>query len=151
MTTLSELKKLRKPIENVNIKHRESFTRVEKFAVWITDHVGTMGFFLLILIWTIGWMLWNLLAPTELRFDTVPSFAVWLFVSNMLQLFLMPLIMIGQNLQGRHAEMRAENDFEINLKAEREIEAILTKLEEQEKLISRILEHLSKQLEDEKK
>jgi len=151
MTTLSELKKLRKPIENVNIKHRESFTRLEKFAVWITDHVGTMGFFLLILIWTIGWMLWNLLAPTKLRFDTVPSFAVWLFVSNMLQLFLMPLIMIGQNLQGRHAEMRAENDFEINLKAEREIEAILTKLEEQEKLISRILEHLSKQLEDEKK
>jgi len=151
MITLSELKKLRKPIENVNIKHRESFTRLEKFAVWITDHVGTMGFFLLILIWTIGWMLWNLLAPTELRFDTVPSFAVWLFVSNMLQLFLMPLIMIGQNLQGRHAEMRAENDFEINLKAEREIEAILTKLEEQEKLISRILEHLSKQLEDEKK
>jgi len=151
MITLSELKKLRKPIENVNIKHRESFTRLERFAVWITDHVGTMGFFLLILIWTIGWMLWNLLAPTELRFDTVPSFAVWLFVSNMLQLFLMPLIMIGQNLQGRHAEMRAENDFEINLKAEREIEAILTKLEEQEKLISRILEHLSKQLEDEKK
>jgi uncharacterized membrane protein len=151
MITLSELKKLRKPIENVNVKHRESFTRLERFAVWITDHVGTMGFFLLILIWTIGWMLWNLLAPAELRFDTVPSFAVWLFVSNMLQLFLMPLIMIGQNLQGRHAEMRAENDFEINLKAEREIEAILTKLEEQEKLISRILEHLSKQLEDEKK
>ena len=151
MPTLAELKKLRKPIENVNVKHRESFTRLERFAVWITDHVGTMGFFLLILIWTIGWMLWNLLAPTELRFDTVPSFAVWLFVSNMLQLFLMPLIMIGQNLQGRHAEMRAENDFEINLKAEREIEAILTKLEEQEKLISKILEHLSKQLEDEKK
>jgi len=151
MPTLAELKKLRKPIENVNVKHRESFTRLERFAVWITDHVGTMGFFLLILIWTIGWMLWNLLAPAELRFDTVPSFAVWLFVSNMLQLFLMPLIMIGQNLQGRHAEMRAENDFEINLKAEREIEAILTKLEEQEKLISRILEHLSKQLEDEKK
>jgi len=151
MPTLAELKKLRKPIENVNVKHRESFTRLERFAVWITDHVGTMGFFLLILIWTIGWMLWNLLAPAELRFDTVPSFAVWLFVSNMLQLFLMPLIMIGQNLQGRHAEMRAENDFEINLKAEREIEAILTKLEEQEKLISKILEHLSKQLEDEKK
>jgi len=151
MTTLAELKKLRKPIENVNIKHRESFTRLERFAVWITDHVGTMGFFLLILIWTIGWMLWNLLAPAELRFDTVPAFALWLFISNMLQLFLMPLIMIGQNLQGRHAEMRAENDFEINLKAEREIEAILAKLEEQEKLISKILEHLLKRLEDEKK
>jgi len=151
MTTLSELKKLRKPIENVNIKHRKSFTRLERFAVWITDHIGTMGFFLLILIWTAGWLLWNLLAPVEWRFDTVPAFALWLFISNMLQLFLMPLIMIGQNLQGRHAEMRAESDFEINLKAEREIEAILAKLEEQEKLISKILEYLLKRLEDEKK
>ncbi len=40
----------------------------------------------------------------------------------MIQMFLMPLIMIGQNLQGRHAEARAEADFEVNIKAEREIE-----------------------------
>ena len=50
--------------------------------------------------------------------------------------------MIGQNLQNRHAELRAENDFEINLKAEREIEAILINLEKQEEMISKILERL---------
>jgi uncharacterized membrane protein len=26
----------------------------------------------------------------------------------------MPLIMVGQNIQGRHAEARAENDLEVN-------------------------------------
>jgi uncharacterized membrane protein len=36
----------------------------------------------------------------------------------MIQLFLMPLIMIGQNLQGRHAEQRAESDIEVNVRAE---------------------------------
>ena len=50
--------------------------------------------------------------------------------------------MIGQNLQGRHAELRAENDFEINQKAEREIEAILSKLEKHEELELQILRRL---------
>jgi uncharacterized membrane protein len=54
---------------------------------------------------------------------------LWLFLSNLIQIFLMPLIMVGQNLQGRHAEARAEADFEVNTKAEREIEAILLHLE----------------------
>ncbi len=60
----------------------------------------------------------------------------------MIQIFLMPLIMIGQNLQGRHSEIRAEADFEVNVKAEREIEAILTHLENQNELILRIVKHL---------
>ncbi|MEK7496218.1 MAG: DUF1003 domain-containing protein, partial [Patescibacteria group bacterium] len=81
-------------------------------------------------------------APSEFRFDPFPAFALWLFISNMIQLFFLPLIMIGQNLQNRHAELRAENDFEINLKAEREIEAILINLEKQEEMISKILERL---------
>ena len=54
----------------------------------------------------------------------------------------MPLIMIGQNLQGRHSEIRAESDFEVNVKAEREIETILTHLENQNELILRIVKHL---------
>ena len=28
---------------------------MERFAVWITEHIGTMGFFLIILVWTILW------------------------------------------------------------------------------------------------
>lgn len=142
MARLEELKKIRNPIKNVNVKHRESFTRLERFAVWITDHIGTMGFFFLVLIWTTLWLLWNIFAPANLRFDPFPAFVLWLFISNMLQLFFLPLIMIGQNLQGRHAELRAESDFEINEKAEKEIEAILEKLEKQEELELKILRHL---------
>ena len=43
-----ELKKLRKPIYNVNVKHKESLSALEKIAVKVTDSVGSMGFFLII-------------------------------------------------------------------------------------------------------
>ncbi|MGZ4851302.1 MAG: DUF1003 domain-containing protein, partial [Candidatus Bathyarchaeia archaeon] len=101
-----ELKKLRKPIQNVNVKHKETLGALEKFAVWITNYVGSMGFFLIIFGWTVLWLGWNTMGPTELRFDPFPAFVLWLFASNVLQIFLMPLIMIGQNLQGRHTEAR---------------------------------------------
>lgn len=142
--TLQELKKLRKPIPNVNIEHKKTFTPLEKLAIWITDRVGTMGFFLIILSWTLFWLSWNIAAPGNLRFDPVPAFVLWLFISNMIQIFLMPLIMVGQNLQGRHAEIRAEADFEVNTKAEMEIEVILMHLENQNELILKILGHLEK-------
>jgi uncharacterized membrane protein len=136
---IRDLQKLRKPVTNANVKHRESLTNLEKLALWITEHVGSMGFFLLILCWTLLWLVWNTVGPQSLRFDPYPAFVLWLFISNMIQISLMPLIMIGQNLQGRHAEVRAEADFEINVQAEREIEAIVQHLEEQNKLILEIL------------
>jgi uncharacterized membrane protein len=139
-----EIKKLRKPIHNVNVKHRESLTSLERFAVQVTDHVGSMGFFIIIFVWTMVWLGWNTTAPKDLRFDPYPAFVLWLFASNVLQIFLMPLIMIGQNLQGRHAEKRAEADFEVNVRAEKEIEVILLHLEHQNELILRILENIEK-------
>ncbi len=148
--THEELKKekLHKPIRNVNVQHKKSLTRLERFAVWITNKVGSMGFFIIIFVWTIIWLSWNTLAPKEVRFDPFPAFVLWLFISNMLQIFLMPLIMIGQNLQGRHAEARAESDFDINVKAEMEIETILLHLEQQNELMLKILHHLENESQE---
>ena len=52
----------------------------------------------------------------------------------------MPLIMVGQNLQGKHAEVRAENDYEINLKAEKEIAELKNEMDEIKKLLKQIIE-----------
>lgn len=125
------------PARNVNQQYQESFSRLDRIALAITTHVGTFGFFLIIITWTVLWLGWNTLAPHAIRFDPAPAFVLWLFISNMIQICLMPLIMVGQNLLGRHAELRAENDFEINQKAEREIETILLNLEKQAALIER--------------
>ena len=139
---LSELKAARKPIKNVNQKHKESLSLLERVAVVVTQRVGTMGFFIIILVWTVGWLGWNIVAPKSVRFDPYPAFVLWLFISNLIQIHLMPLIMVGQNLQGRHSEMRSESDFDINIKSEREVEAILLHLEKQNEDIQRILEIL---------
>lgn len=141
---LEELKRSHRPLRNINIEQRARLSRLERLALFITTHVGTMGFFLAVFSWTVLWLLWNTLAPVALRFDPFPAFVLWLFVSNMIQLFLMPLIMVGQNLQGRHAEARAENDFDVNVKAEHEIEVVLQHLENQNELILKILNKLER-------
>lgn len=142
--SLQELKKLRKPVLNSNHVHKKKLSKLERLAIWITDHVGTMGFFFIIFFWTISWLGWNSVGPKDMRFDPYPAFVLWLFISNMIQIFLMPLIMIGQNLQSKHAETRAEADFEVNTKAEREIETILMHLENQNKIMMEILEKIEK-------
>jgi len=141
--SLEELKALRRPVQNVNLVHAERLGSVDRLAIWISDHVGSMGFFLIFFVWTAAWLGWNALAPRPLRFDPFPAFVLWLFISNMIQIFLMPLIMVGQNLQSRHSEARAESDYEVNVKAEREIEAILIHLETQADGIERILKAMS--------
>lgn len=127
------------PTRNVNVELARSFSPTDRLAVWVTDRVGSMGFFFIVAAWTIVWLGWNTVGPVELRFDPGPAFAVWLFVSNLLQLHLMPLIMVGQNLQDRYGELVASADFDISQRTEAEVEAILQHLTNQNTLMLEIL------------
>lgn len=141
---LAELRKQYGPIPNFNKVYKKNLSNLNKLALWITEKVGSMGFFIIIFIWTVTWLGWNTLAPKDLRFDPFPAFVLWLFLSNMIQIFLMPLIMIGQNMQSAHSEARADSDFDVNRKSEAEIELILEHLEDQNKLILQILDNMEK-------
>jgi len=143
--TLQELKKLRTPIKNVNTLHRQRLSDLDKFAMWMNANVGTMGFFIILTIWSIAWLAWNTYAPIEWQFDPYPSLVIWFWISELIQITFIPLVMVGQNLQNRHAETRAQQDYEINTKAEREIETILMHLEDQNKVMQKILKQLEKQ------
>jgi uncharacterized membrane protein len=140
--SLAEIKKNYKPSQNANVQHRTRLSKIDKIALWITEKVGSMGFFIIIFGWTLIWLGWNSLVPTPLKFDPFPAFVLWLFISNMIQIFLMPLIMIGQNLQSKHSEILAEEDYRINKKAEVEIETILMHLENQNELILQIIKQI---------
>jgi len=135
---LVEIKAIRKPIRNINVEYKKNLSQIDKLAIFITDKVGSIGFFIIIFGWTVLWLGWNVFAPAGWRFDPFPAFVLWLFISNMIQIFLMPLIMVGQNLQGRYSEMRAEADYEVNLKAEKEVEVILAYLEKQNRLLEKM-------------
>ncbi|MBI3722192.1 MAG: DUF1003 domain-containing protein, partial [Fimbriimonas ginsengisoli] len=87
-------------VRNVNKEHKENLSGLERLAMVITDRVGTMGFFLIILTWTVIWCGYNIIA-SELpsvglkSFDPFPAFVAYLLISNVIQILLMPLIMVG--------------------------------------------------------
>ncbi len=146
MAETSSIEKIQEqyPVKNVNVTHRSKLSKLDKLAVFVTEKIGTMGFFLIIFGWTITWLSWNILGPQNLRFDPYPAFVLWLFISNLIQLHFMPLLLIGQNIQGKHAALRAEHDFETDKKAEKEIETILSHLESQQNIMLEILKRLEK-------
>jgi uncharacterized membrane protein len=139
LARLAEIRRLH-PLRNPYAELKATIGKLDQLAMWITDKVGTMGFFLIILVWTVIWLGWNFLAPPRLQFDSPMGFVFWLFISNMIQILLMPLIMVGQNIQGRQSEARAQYDLEVNIKAEAEIETILHHLERQNEILMAMLE-----------
>jgi uncharacterized membrane protein len=142
LPTLEELSKNRPKLRNTHKEVLQKMNRLDRFAVWITRRIGTIGFFIIIFIWTILWLGWNLLAPRELQFDPPTGFVFWLFISNLIQILLMPLIMVGQNIEGRQAEARAEHDLEVNIKAEEEIGIIIRHLEYQQNLLLTLIQKI---------
>jgi uncharacterized membrane protein len=112
----------------------DNFSALDRLAVKVTDRVGTMTFFLVIFAWTILWVGYNVLASKVPSlhlhsFDPFPAFVAYLLISNVIQIWLMPLLMVGQNMQGRHSEARAEADYLVNQKAFADTEAILSRLQ----------------------
>jgi uncharacterized membrane protein len=104
-------------MQNPNVTHKQHLSKLDRLALVITERVGTMGFFFIILGWTVIWLGWNIFAPAQFHFDPFPAFVLWLFISNLIQINLMPLIMIGQNIQGKHAEIRTDHDYQVDRQA----------------------------------
>jgi uncharacterized membrane protein len=134
--TIETVKSLRSkfsPVENTNEIHKKRMSSLDKIALAITRRVGSMGFFFACCALVIIPLIVSSLMPV-----------VQYISSGILQLILLPLIMVGQNLQGRHAELRAEHDFDTNVKAEKEIETILLHLEKQDEMMLEILKRIEK-------
>ena len=125
-------------IKNTNHIFKSDLKPSERFAIWITYRIGTIKFFLIIFFWTLLWLGWNMFAPNAVRFDPYPAFVLWLFISNMVQIFLMPLLMVGQNLQAKRAEIRAENDYNVNIKAEKEVALLIKEVSELKKMVTQL-------------
>lgn len=142
--SLASIRQSHPPVKNTNEVHERNLSSLDKLALLITQRIGTMRFFFLIFSWTVIWLSWNMFAPKEFRFDPYPAFVLWLFISNLIQIHLMPLIMVGQNIQGRREKIRSEHDYQTDRKSEKEIETVLLHLEQQQKLMHAIVERLER-------
>ncbi|MDO8423999.1 MAG: DUF1003 domain-containing protein [bacterium] len=143
--TLQELRRIFNLLSNGHYHpHREILKGSERFTVFMHRQIGSLGFFFLIFLWTVLWLAWNMIAPVEMRFDPAPAFVIWLFASNILQLILLPIIMVGQNIEGRAAEWRAQKDFEVDRQAQQEIEVIIAHLENQNELLLELIRKIDR-------
>jgi len=105
--------------------------RVEPFGDRIADKVATFGgiwtFIFLSLAVIAAWMLVNIVMARP--FDAYPYIFLNLVLSCLAALQA-PIIMMSQNRQAAHDRLDMVHDYEINTKAELEIVALHTKLDE---------------------
>lgn len=142
MENLGDYLKLRHQPENINRKHINALNLQDRIALIITSAIGTMYAVYFFAAFMAGWMLWQSYFDKK-PFDPFP-FAFLLFLGNIVQLLLMPLIMVGQNLQGRHNEIRSEEEYKTTRSSYKDIERILIHLNNQDKTMKKQLELLLK-------
>lgn len=119
----------RRPID-VNELHYKKLGFNDRVAVLVTGSIGSMYAVYLFLVFSVGWMLWQAWM-SQTAFDPYP-FAFLLFLGNIVQLLLMPLIMVGQNIQGRHSELRAEEEYATCIATYEDIEEMMEHLAAQD-------------------
>ena len=128
--SLPDYLKSRHAPEDVNAKHRQRLKFHDKVAVLITSAIGSMYALYFFIIFVFGWMLWQSVSPKP--FDPFP-YIFMIFISNIVQLLLLPLIMVGQNIQAKHAQLRAEEDYHTTKTIHQDIETILPPLSDLKK------------------
>ncbi len=124
---LLHAKRERRKPENVNVQHREEMTIHDRFAVLITGCLGTMWAVYALCLVMVAWIgLQFLIDP----FDPYP-FVFLMCLTSIFQMLLLPLLLVGQNIQSRHSELRAEEQYKTTIDSYRDVEQILANLDAQ--------------------
>lgn len=113
-------------MSNANHIHKEKMSIIDKFALGISSAVGTMYFFTFCVLLTMA----PLIFPSILTY-------VQFISSAFLQLVLLPVLAIGQNLSNRHSEIRAELDYEADVRSEKDLKELKEKVEYLTKLLKK--------------
>src|SRR5437667_7465902 len=115
---------------NVNVEEAARLTFADRAADIIAEFGGSWKFIMAAVIVLKLWILLNAFAAVlfgRQGFDPYP----FLFLSvalNMLQIFQAPIILMSQNRQSHKDRLRAEIDYQINLKNELALNEIIERL-----------------------
>jgi uncharacterized membrane protein len=109
----------RRVARNINEEMAIRSTAVEKVADVIAAFSGSIAFLGLNAVWFACWIGWNVL-PGVHHFDPYP-FGFLTMVVSLEAIFLSIFVLVSQNRQGAKDRLRADAEYEVNLKAELEI------------------------------
>ncbi|HWW60123.1 MAG TPA: DUF1003 domain-containing protein, partial [Thermoanaerobaculia bacterium] len=104
---------------NINLEMEIRSTTLEKIADVIAVFSGSILFLVLNAVWFTVWILWNV-APWVRHFDPYP-FGFLTMVVSLEAIFLSIFVLVSQNRQAAKDRLRADAEYEVNLKAELEI------------------------------
>lgn len=109
----------RRVARNINEEMQIRSTTVEKVADVIAAFSGSITFLVLNAVWFAAWIVWNTL-PFVPHFDPYPFGFLTMMVS-LEAIFLSIFVLVSQNRQAAKDRLRADAEYEVNLKAELEI------------------------------
>src|SRR5438477_5645684 len=90
----------------------------DRAADQVTSFAGSLNFVYLHSVWFGIWILLNVgLVGASLKFDKFP-FGLLTMIVSLEAIFLATFVMVSQNRQAARADIRAQLDFETNLRSE---------------------------------
>ncbi|HVC44198.1 MAG TPA: DUF1003 domain-containing protein [Candidatus Binataceae bacterium] len=131
------------PIVNVNLEHQEHMRLGDRAADGFANAVGSWTFIVTQSIILAIWLALNVLAWIR-HWDPYP-FILLNLVLSFQAAYAAPIIMMSQNRQAAKDRLMAEQDYQINMKAEEELKAIMHHLETQDEMMIDILSRLEQQ------
>ena len=127
-------------------KHKETLTHGQRIADSVAKGMGSWGFIIAQSIFVLIWMTMNVIGFVQ-HWDPYPFILLNLIFSTQAA-YAAPIIMMAQNRQSDRDRLQALADFDTNLEAKKEIEALQVQLNkiETEKLdeIMKMLKELQK-------
>jgi CRP/FNR family transcriptional regulator, cyclic AMP receptor protein len=125
---------------NVNIEQAERMTLGERVADQVAAFGGSWTFISIFGVIMLVWVILNTAALFAHHFDPYPYILLNLFLS-MIAAMQAPVIMMSQNRQAAKDRLQADQDYQVNLKAELEVAHLHRKLDH---LYERLEEHWSR-------
>jgi uncharacterized membrane protein len=129
------------PVRDVNEIEVERLTVGQRAADRVAAIVGSWRFIIVQSVILVLWAWLNLLAWTR-HWDAYPFILMNLFLS-LQAAYTAPMLMMSQNRLAARDRLEAQNDFEINRKAEEEVRAVLEHLSAQDAALAKIVEVLA--------
>src|ERR1700761_9371976 len=103
---------------------------IDRFAIWITDTLGTLWFLYTVLLILLVYILWNTGVILGVKpFDRYPFDGLDTGLS-IFAVILSITVLISQNRQRRLEKVREQIEFKINVQAEHEVTKMLEMLHE---------------------
>jgi uncharacterized membrane protein len=128
---------------NISVEHKNSQTLGERMADRIALFAGSWKFIGIFIGVLVLWIIINSFTLFAKPFDPYPFILMNLILSCVAAIQA-PVIMMSQNRQEKKDRLRAEHDYEVNLKAEILVEDIIKRLEKIEQNQARLAERLIK-------